>query len=57
MSPCLCSDPECCFCGPFYGNDFCEQCGRWSGEGGCENPAACQAAEIEALAACEAETE
>jgi len=40
--PCMCGDIRCWSCGPAQGNYKCDVCGRWSDEGGCINPSACQ---------------
>lgn len=40
---CLCGDTYCWSCGPAQGNAHCEVCGSWSEDGGCENPAECDA--------------
>jgi len=42
--PCMCGDPYCHSCGPAQGNSKCWNCGKWSIDGGCENPEACQKA-------------
>lgn len=41
--PCMCGDPYCGSCGPAQGNDRCEICGKWSWDGGCADPKACDA--------------
>lgn len=50
---CMCGDLRCWSCGPAQGNYKCSQCGKWSDEGGCEQPEVCgeldrQQAEAEA---------
>lgn len=40
---CLCGDTYCWSCGPAQGNNCCEVCGSWSEDGGCVNPAECEA--------------
>jgi hypothetical protein len=60
MGPCMCGDLFCSSCGPAQGNCKCSNCGRWSADGGCEDPEACDKAErlaVEAEAAYMAETE
>jgi len=42
---CMCGDLYCLSCGPAQGNYRCPQCGKWSGEGGCDQPEVCNAAE------------
>lgn len=42
--PCMCGDLCCRSCGPAQGNYRCSECGRWSMDGGCENPEKCNAA-------------
>jgi hypothetical protein len=39
---CLCGDLFCPSCGPAQGNFKCCICGRWSEDGGCEDPEACE---------------
>ena len=43
MGPCLCGDICCPSCGPAQGNYRCHACGRWESDGGCEEPAKCEA--------------
>jgi hypothetical protein len=38
---CMCGDPYCWSCGPAQGNWKCEACGKWTHDGGCEDPMAC----------------
>jgi len=45
---CMCGDPYCWSCGPAQGNNRCEICGRWSEDGGCVDPKACDAKAKEA---------
>ena len=45
MGPCLCGDTHCAHCGPLQGNYRCPYCKHWTDEGGCPDPAACDAAE------------
>lgn len=40
---CMCGDTYCRSCGPAQGNVRCPICGVWSFDGGCENPAECEA--------------
>ena len=40
--PCLCGDPYCSSCGPAQGNYKCPVCGKWSMDGGCDNPSKCE---------------
>ncbi len=40
--PCLCGDIYCGSCGPAQGNYKCPACGRWTADGGCKNPRACE---------------
>ena len=40
--PCMCGDLYCSSCGPAQGNGKCPACGRWTADGGCVDPAACQ---------------
>jgi len=37
----MCGDPCCWSCGPAQGNYKCEICGKWSMDGGCDDPDAC----------------
>ncbi len=39
---CDCGDTYCQSCGPAQGNYRCEICGKWSDEGGCDDPNACE---------------
>ncbi len=39
--PCMCGDICCGSCGPAQGNFKCEMCGKWSSDGGCDNPEKC----------------
>lgn len=41
--PCMCGDTYCRSCGPAQGNSHCEVCGKWTEDGGCVNPAECEA--------------
>lgn len=41
--PCMCGDLYCWSCGPAQGNSRCPICGEWEADGGCVNPAACDA--------------
>jgi hypothetical protein len=41
MGPCMCGDPYCPSCGPAQGNYRCIHCGKWSMDGGCDDPDAC----------------
>ena len=41
MGPCLCGDVYCYSCGPAQGNHKCRYCGKWSDEGGCDDPEEC----------------
>lgn len=64
---CMCGDLCCSSCGPAQGNHRCENCGKWSMDGGCDDPAACaeacrlaneaMAKEYEAMEKAEAEYE
>lgn len=40
---CMCGDPYCGSCGPAQGNTRCYYCGAWEADGGCADPAACEA--------------
>jgi hypothetical protein len=40
---CMCGDLYCRSCGPAQGNSFCQNCGRWTDEGGCFEPEVCDA--------------
>lgn len=40
--PCMCGDTYCSSCGPAQGNDKCMFCGKWSMDGGCDNPSICE---------------
>ena len=40
--PFMCGDLYCSSCGPAQGNGKCPACGRWTADGGCVDPAACQ---------------
>jgi hypothetical protein len=42
--PCTCGDVYCPFCGPAQGNFKCTWCGKWSMDGGCDDPKACKEA-------------
>lgn len=42
--PCMCGDIYCSSCGPAQGNYRCPNCGKWTDEGGCDNPDGCNAA-------------
>jgi len=44
MMSCICGDLYCWFCGPAQGNFKCPNCGKWSEDGGCEDPATCEMA-------------
>lgn len=44
---CMCGDTYCWSCGPAQGNSRCEICGNWSADGGCVNPAECEAKYLE----------
>lgn len=46
--PCMCGDIYCWSCGPAQGNQRCPNCGHWSDDGGCADPAACALANREA---------
>lgn len=48
---CMCGDLYCGSCGPAQGNFKCRQCGMWSMDGGCANPAKCNALEAAAVEA------
>jgi hypothetical protein len=37
----MCGDTYCHSCGPAQGNYHCQQCGKWTDEGGCEDPDEC----------------
>jgi len=37
----MCGDLYCWSCGPAQGNYKCEICGKWSEDGGCDNPQEC----------------
>ena len=39
----MCGDLRCRSCGPAQGNDYCPYCGAWADDGGCKNPAECEA--------------
>ena len=39
---CMCGDLYCKSCGPGQGNDYCPVCGKWSLDGGCDDPKACE---------------
>lgn len=41
--PCMCGDLYCPSCGPAQGNSKCPICGVWTDEGGCADPAKCEA--------------
>lgn len=41
---CMCGDLYCGSCGPAQGNGRCGWCGAWALDGGCKDPAACEAA-------------
>ena len=41
IGPCMCGDLYCSSCGPAQGNSKCPCCGKWSEEGGCDNPEYC----------------
>lgn len=38
---CMCGDLYCPSCGPAQGNNHCIICGKWSMDGGCDNPKDC----------------
>ena len=40
----MCGDTYCWSCGPAQGNHKCPNCGRWSLDGPCDDPAACEKA-------------
>lgn len=40
---CMCGDLYCISCGPAQGNHRCEECGRWSMDGGCIDESVCEA--------------
>ena len=40
--PCMCGDPYCPSCGAAMGNIKCPHCGKWSADGGCDDPEACR---------------
>lgn len=42
MTMCMCEDLYCQWCGPAQGNCRCPICGRWSDEGGCDDPTKCE---------------
>jgi len=42
--PCMCGDLYCKSCGPAQGNSYCDVCGAWATDGGCEKPEQCAAA-------------
>ena len=44
---CLCGDLYCWSCGPAQGNYHCPYCGKWSLDGGCDDPEACAQADKE----------
>lgn len=44
---CMCGDTHCNSCGPAQGNYKCRVCKLWTDDGGCEDSAACNAAEAE----------
>lgn len=48
---CMCGDIYCNSCGPAQGNYKCRQCGKWSDEGGCDDPEKCDALETQAIEA------
>ena len=39
----MCGDTHCHSCGPAQGNGYCPYCGAWDDDGGCKNPAECEA--------------
>lgn len=41
---CMCGDYYCSSCGPAQGNYHCLICGKWSADGGCDNPEECNKA-------------
>ena len=43
FGPCMCGSMNCHSCGPAQGNGYCPYCRAWDDEGGCENPAECEA--------------
>jgi hypothetical protein len=40
--PCMCGDLCCRSCGPAQGSYRCDMCGKWTAEGGCDDPEACR---------------
>jgi len=42
MGPCMCGDTCCFSCGSAQGNSRCEICGKWTEDGGCDNPKECE---------------
>lgn len=45
--PCMCGDPYCHSCGPAQGNERCPMCGKWSADGGCDDPEKCEDRSVE----------
>lgn len=39
---CMCGDLCCRSCGPAQGSYRCDICGKWTAEGGCDDPEACK---------------
>ncbi len=40
--PCMCGDIYCYSCGPAQGNYRCPVCGKWTADGGCDDPEECE---------------
>ena len=38
---CMCGDTYCWSCGPAQGNYKCSVCGKWTEDGGCDDPETC----------------
>lgn len=38
---CMCGDLYCPSCGPAQGNIKCPVCGKWTEDGGCDDPVKC----------------
>jgi len=43
----MCGDYYCRSCGPAQGNHRCEICGKWTADGGCDDPQECDRLDIE----------